>query len=63
MNAFPAAQPGLPEGSPKRQSRYGDGMLSIFCPIEISSPRRRLYEPEADRAKKEFTLCSPCLCG
>ena len=25
---------------------------AIFCPIAVSSPRRRLSEPEADRAKK-----------
>jgi hypothetical protein len=27
---------------------------AIFCPIAVSSPRRRLSEPEADRAKRKF---------
>ena len=31
--------------------------LSFFCPIGISSPRRRLSEPEADRTKPKQILC------
>jgi hypothetical protein len=33
---------------------------AVFCWIVVSSPRRRLYEPEADPAKKQ-NLCALCV--
>ena len=36
-------------------------MAEFFCQIAVSSPRRRLSEPEADRAKSKISQRSLCL--